>query len=72
VIIKYRIVKRKVNRYYYYYAQTNILGIWVDLRFHPFVDTYDAHDVHFDTVDNWLKDYIKGKPDVDEVVKTYD
>jgi hypothetical protein len=74
--MKYRIVKRRVDRYYFhyaYYAQINIWGIWIDLKYHPFVDAYNAYDMDFDTVERWLKDYIEGKKPVnEEVVKTYD
>ncbi len=76
---KYRIVKRNtypsggISRYPYYYAQRNIFGIWVDLRFHPFADTYNASDMEFDAVERWLNDYIEGnRPQIEEVVKVYE
>ncbi len=79
MIMKYRIVKRNtsssgdVSRFDWYYAQRNILGIWVDLRFHPFISTYDAYDMDLNTVERWLDNYINGKgPKNEEVVKEYD
>jgi len=70
---KYRIIKRRVGFSEYYYAQCKIFNIWVDLQYHPFVNTYDAHDLFFDTVEEWLKNYIESKkPSVDEVIKEYE
>jgi hypothetical protein len=57
-----------------YYAQCNILGVWIDLRYHPFISTYDAYDVHLERVEKWLENHIRrGKESpTQEVVKTYD
>jgi hypothetical protein len=77
--MKYRIVKRntsgsgEVSKWDWYYAQRNIFGVWVDLRLHPFVSTYDSYDMHLNTVERWLDNYINGKgPKSEEVVKTYE
>lgn len=79
MIMKYRIVKRNTNGYGeiryspWYYAQRNILGIWIDLRFHPFADVYDSYDIDYNTVERWLEKYIGGKgPMTEEVVKEYE
>jgi hypothetical protein len=76
---KYRIVKRNisgsgvVSRWDWYYAQRNIFGVWIDLRLHPFISTYDAYDMDLNTVERWLNNYINGKgPKTEEVVKTYE
>lgn len=79
-MMKYRIVKRNTNSMgevressWYYAQERNILGIWVDLRFHPFISTYDSYDIHYGVVEKWLENYIKGKDSpTEEVVKTYD
>ena len=78
MIMKYRIVKRNTNgngditRFDWYYAQRNIFGMWVDLRFHPFISTYDSYDVDLVVVERWLNNYINGLgPKSEEVVKTY-
>jgi hypothetical protein len=77
--MKYRIVKRNTtafggfSQYLRYYAQCNILGVWIDLRYHPFISTYDAYDVHLERVEKWLENHIRGKESpTQEVVKTYD
>jgi hypothetical protein len=79
MIMKYRIVKRnfdtrgEVRRWNWYYAQRNIFGIWVDLRLHPFIDTFDSYDMDLNTVERWLNVYISNKGSAtEEVVKTYD
>lgn len=76
---KYRIVKRNTNshgditRFDWYYAQRNIFGVWVDLRFHPFISIYDSYDVDLMVVERWLDNYINGLgPKSEEVVKTYE
>lgn len=77
--MKYRIVKRNttidgsISRFDWYYAQRNILGLWIDLRFHPFISTYDSYDSDFSIVERWLNNYINGQsPKSEEVVKTYE
>jgi hypothetical protein len=77
--MKYRIVKRNTNtlgditRWDWYYAQRNIFGVWIDLRFHPFISTYDSYDVDLNAVERWLDNHINGKgPKTEEVVKTYE
>jgi hypothetical protein len=76
---KYRIVKRNTNivgeiyRFNWYYAQRNILGVWVDLRLHPFISTYDSYDSDLIIVERWLNNYINGKGQkTEEVVKEYE
>jgi hypothetical protein len=77
--MKCRIVKRNtsgcgdVSRFDWYYAQRNIFGVWIDLRHHPFISTYDSYDMHLNTVERWLDDYINGhNPKTEEVVKEYE
>ncbi len=79
MIMKCRIVKRntsstgEVSRFDWYYAQRNILGVWIDLRLHPFISTYDSYDMDLNTVERWLDNYINGhSPATEEVVKTYE
>jgi hypothetical protein len=78
---KYRIVKRNTNGNgdidmfgkYWYYAQCNIFGVWVDLRHNPFAETYDSYDSDLIFVERWLNNYINGKGQkTEEVVKEYE
>ena len=51
----------------------NVLGIWIDCNFNPFVDTWNASDADFKEVEEWIQNRIKGNsPIQQEVVKTYD
>jgi hypothetical protein len=61
------------SRREWYYAQMNVLGIWIDCNFNPFVDTWNASDADFKEVEEWIQNRIKGNsPIQQEVVKTYD
>lgn len=77
--MKYRIVKR--NRNFlgelstcpWYYAQRNILGVWIDIRHNPYITAYDSYDDDLVIVEKWLENHIQGKKSpTQEVVKTYD
>jgi hypothetical protein len=76
---RYRIVKRNTNalgeirKYPYYYAQRNILGVWIDLLHHPFINTFNSYDTDLSVVEEWLDDRINGKRSkTEEVVKEYE
>ena len=78
--MKYRIVKRNtdvfgdIRPHEWYYAQVKVLGIWFDLRHHPFYsNTRDSYYPGYAIVEEWLENYMKGKPAYkQEVVKTYE
>jgi hypothetical protein len=81
--MKYRIVKRNTNGFGdymlnpWYYAQVRVLGIWFDLRHHPFHEThemYDSYSPNYATVEKWLENYREEKMTKfqQEVVKTYE
>ena len=75
--MKYRIVRR--NRAisgdyfpdsYWYYAQVNVFGIWIDCHWNPFISDWGSYDTTSESVEQWIQGRkIKTKQ---EVVKTYD